>query len=119
MSPLHTDCILGTLATPTKPDARGARPMFSRTPLALLALLAAATRAAAAAGGVEQEEEEAAAATGCVEINQCVRCISAMTRPSWLCRAAKNRHRATPSSRRRVDGVEVDATIQHKRAVKF
>ena len=26
---------------------------------------------------------------------------------------------ATPSSRRRVDGVEVDATIQHERAVKF
>ena len=26
---------------------------------------------------------------------------------------------ATPSSRRRVDGVEVDTTIQHRRAVKF
>ena len=26
---------------------------------------------------------------------------------------------ATPSSRRRVDGVEEDATIQHERAVKF
>ena len=26
---------------------------------------------------------------------------------------------ATPSSRHRVDGVEVDATIQHERAVKF
>ena len=26
---------------------------------------------------------------------------------------------ATPSSRRRVDGVEDDATIQHERAVKF
>ena len=26
---------------------------------------------------------------------------------------------ATPSSRRRIDGVEVDATIQHERAVKF
>ena len=37
----------------------------------------------------------------CVEINQCVGCI------------------ATPSSKRRVDGVEDDATIQHERAVKF
>ena len=26
---------------------------------------------------------------------------------------------ATPSSRRRIDDVEVDATIQHERAVKF
>ena len=26
---------------------------------------------------------------------------------------------ATPSSRRRIDGVEVDAKIQHERAVKF
>ena len=38
--------------------------------------------------------------TFCVEINQCVGC-------------------AAPSSRRRVDGVEDDATIQHERAVKF
>ena len=38
---------------------------------------------------------------GCVEINQCVGCtdnsslshFSAMTRPSWLGRAARNRHR--------------------------
>ena len=40
-------------------------------------------------------------AMACVEINQCVGCI------------------ATPSSRRRVDGVEGDAMIQHERAVKF
>ena len=39
----------------------------------------------------------------CVEINQCVGCL---------------RRIATPSSRRRVDGVEDDATIQHERAVK-
>ena len=38
----------------------------------------------------------------CVEINQCVGCYI-----------------ATPSSRRRVDGVEHDAMIQHERAVKF
>jgi hypothetical protein len=37
-----------------------------------------------------------------VEINQCVGCGI-----------------ATPSSRRRVDGVEDDAMIQHERAVKF
>ena len=52
-----------------------------------------------------------------VEINQCVGC-TAMTRPCWLCRAVRNWHTATPS-RHRVDGVEVDATIQHERAVKF
>ena len=47
----------------------------------------------------------------CVETNQCVGCyhFSAMTRPTWL----------GPSSRRRVDGVEDDAMIQHERAVKF
>ena len=39
----------------------------------------------------------------CGEINQCVGCIGT----------------ATPSSRRRVDGVQVDATIQRERAVKF
>ena len=32
-------------------------------------------------------------ATACVEINQCVGCTSAMTRPSWLGRAVRNRHR--------------------------
>ena len=40
----------------------------------------------------------------CVEINQCAGCGTRI---------------ATPSSRRRVDGVEVDATVQHDRAVKF
>ena len=44
--------------------------------------------------------------------------FSAMTRPCWLRRAVRNWHTATPS-RHRVDGVEVDATIQHERAVKF
>ena len=39
----------------------------------------------------------------CVEINRCVGCTGI----------------ATPSSRRRIDGVEVDAKIQHERAVKF
>ena len=44
--------------------------------------------------------------------------FAAMTWLRWLRRAVRNRH-ATPSSRRRVDGVEVDSTIQHERAVKF
>ena len=44
--------------------------------------------------------------------------FSAMTRPTWLGRAARNRHRHA-MSRRRVDGVEDDAMIQHERAVKF
>ena len=41
----------------------------------------------------------------CVEINHCV---------GW-----RGTGIATPSSRRRVDGVEVDETIQRERAVKF
>jgi hypothetical protein len=57
-----------------------------------------------------------------------------MTRPCWLRRAVRNwhtdaavlapssgeelAHRATPS-RHGVDGVEVDAAIQHERAAKF
>ena len=45
----------------------------------------------------------------CVEINQCVGCT--MTRPCWLRRAVLSRH-PTPSSRRRVDGVEDDVMIQ-------
>ena len=44
---------------------------------------------------------QAMTAPNCVEINQCVGCtdnstlshFSAMTRPSWLGRAARNRHR--------------------------
>ena len=39
-------------------------------------------------------------------------------RPWWLRRAVRN-DTATPSSRRRVDGVEVDATIQHERDVNL
>jgi hypothetical protein len=44
--------------------------------------------------------------------------FSAMTWPRWL-RRAGGTDTATLSSRRRVDGVEVDAMIQHERAVKF
>ena len=40
-----------------------------------------------------------------MEINQCVGCYAAVLAP------------LTPSSRRRVDGVEDDAMIQHERAV--
>ena len=32
-------------------------------------------------------------ASTCVEINQCVGSFPAMTRPTWLGRAARNRHR--------------------------
>ena len=35
------------------------------------------------------------------------------------CRAQNQINFGTPSSRRRVDGVEVDTTIQHEGAVKF
>jgi hypothetical protein len=45
----------------------------------------------------------------CVEINQCVGC-SVERRGTDI---------VTSSSRRRVDGVEDDAAIQHERAVKF
>ena len=44
--------------------------------------------------------------------------FSAMTRPTWLGRAARNRHRhAIEQASRRC--VEDDAMIQHERAVKF
>ena len=40
-------------------------------------------------------------------------------RPVWKSTSVRVHDIATPSSRRRVDGVEVDATIQHERAVTF
>ena len=43
--------------------------------------------------------------------------VSATTRPCWLRRGARNRHRHAIISA--VDGVEVDATIQNELAVKF
>ena len=46
-----------------------------------------------------------------VEINQCVGCTGFVER--------RGTGIATPSSKRRVDGVEVDATIQNERAVNF
>ena len=39
--------------------------------------------------------------------------------PAWKSTSAPGARIATPSSRRRVDGVEDDALIQHERAVKF
>ena len=55
------------------------------------------------------------AARACVEINQCVGCT--MTRPSWLGRAVKNRHRhaVEQASRRWCGGRRDDSA----RAVKF
>ena len=44
--------------------------------------------------------------------------FSAMTRPSWVGRAVRNRHPPRHRAGRRVDGVEVGAAIQHDRAVK-
>jgi hypothetical protein len=65
--------------------------------------------------------------TSCVEINQCVGCTRQFFTKSFLgddaavlARSSGEEHRiATPSSRRRVDGVEDDATMQRERAVKF
>ena len=78
-----------------------------------------------------QDFEDAARALGvvnCVEINQCVGCTRQFFTKSFLgddaavlARSSERRGTgiATPSSRRRVDGLEVDAMIQHERAVKF
>ena len=63
----------------------------------------------------------------CVEINQCVGCTRQFFTKSFLGDGSAVLARssgeetgiATPSSRRRVDGVEDDAMIQHERAVKF
>ena len=62
----------------------------------------------------------------CVEINQCVGCtinnhevISRRRRGRAGSVERRGTGIATPSSRRRVDGVEDDAAIQHERAVKF
>ena len=58
-------------------------------------------------------------ATGCVEINQCVGCnsslshFSAMTRPTWLGRAARNRHRhAIEQASRRWRGGRRERAVQ-------
>ena len=45
-------------------------------------------------------------------------CVKIDQRVGWLARARNRHFFATPSSRRRVDGVEDDAMIQHERAVK-
>ena len=58
----------------------------------------------------------------CVEINQCVGCTRQFFTKSFLGDDAAVLARSSgeePSSRRRVDGVEDDAMIQHERAVKF
>jgi hypothetical protein len=51
----------------------------------------------------------------CVEINQCVGCRQFFTKSFLGDDAAV----LAPSSRRCVDGVEVDVTIQDERAVNF
>ena len=66
------------------------------------------------------------AVISCVEINQCVGCTRQFFTKSFLgdgaavlARSSGEERTTTLSSRRRVDGVEDDATIQHERAVKF
>ena len=76
--------------------------------------------------GVEHDPRRHAG-VACVEINQCVGCTRQFFTKSFLGdghgRPGSVERRgtgiATPSSRRRVDGVEDDAMIQHGRAVKF
>ena len=62
----------------------------------------------------------------CVEINQCVGCtrqsslshLSAMTRPSWLCRAARNRHHhAIEQASRRWRGGRRDDSARTRRKI--
>ena len=81
------------------------------------------------AGGMPKlEAQRQRVVLRCVEINQCVGCTRQFFTKSFLGDGQRGRPGsverrgtgiATPSSRRRVDGVEVDATIQHERAVKF
>jgi len=83
-------------------------------------------RSARAAGAEAFARAKKPVAATCVEINQCVGCtdnfslshVSAMTRPCWLRRAARNRHRHD-IEQASIDGVEGDETILHERAVKF
>ena len=66
-------------------------------------------------------------ALACVEINQCVGCTRQFFTKSFLGDDAAVLARSsgeassttTLSSKRRVDGVEDDATIQHERVLKF
>ena len=59
-------------------------------------------------------------ASTCVEINQCVGCTRQFFTKSFPGSVERRGTGiATPSSRRRVDGVEDDAMIQHERAVQF
>ena len=56
----------------------------------------------------------------CVEINQCVGCISAMTRPCWFRRAMRNRHRhAIEQAARRWRGGRRDDAARTCRKILF
>ena len=61
--------------------------------------------------------EKSTSASGAPD-NSSLSHFSAMARPSWLRRAVRNRHRHAIEQASH-DGVEVDAKIQHERAVKF
>ena len=70
---------------------------------AAASVASAAARSRAVSAAASAARFATADAWTCVEIKQCVGCAGI----------------ATPSSRRRVDGGEDDATIQHESAVKF
>ena len=89
----------GTLVTTTRASARSAKNLFDRDAMAhnlnaVDGCRSYLTLFGAVGAGV-------VGASTCVEINQCVGCtdnsslshFSAMTRPIWLGRAARNRHR--------------------------
>ena len=82
----------GTLATTTRASARSAKNLFDRDAMAhnlnaVDGCRSYLTLFGAVGAGV-------VGASTYVEINQCVGCSSsAMTRPIWLGRAARNRHR--------------------------
>ena len=97
-----------TMETHLRAGVRGALALSRRRYVEPPPSSAASLRAAAPFDAPRDAERLAARVAragfvgACVEINQCVGCGI-----------------ATPSSRRRVDGVEDDAMIQHERAVKF
>ena len=91
---------------------------FTRKPMGTQLVDSVASRSIVSSA-IENGLVDAEAATACVEINQCVGCIfSAMTRLSWLGRAARNRHRHAIEQASAAMADE-DAMIQHERAVEL
>ena len=104
-----------TMETHLRAGVRGALALSRRRYVEPPPSSAASLRAAAPFDAPRDAERLAARVAragfvgACVEINRCVGC-SVERQGTGI---------ATPSSRRRVDGVEDDAMIQHERAVKF